>query len=76
MLFLIHSFHTDIASSLGYCFALISGLWGIFWYKEIAGCSIVSKWFLAASTTVKGILWLSYERLTAARSDVDVDHRW
>jgi len=40
---------------------LVSGLWGIFYYKEIEGREAISKWFLSASITVLGILLLSYE---------------
>jgi len=40
---------------------LVSGLWGIFYYKEIEGRETISKWFLSASITVLGILLLSYE---------------
>ena len=42
---------------------LISGLWGIFWYREIVGGMTIAKWFLSASITITGILWLSYERI-------------
>jgi len=44
---------------------LISGLWGILWFGEIRGCETVSKWFLSASLTVSGIIWLSQERIAA-----------
>jgi len=40
---------------------LISGLWGIFYFREIEGANAISKWFLSASVTVLGILLLSYE---------------
>lgn len=40
---------------------LTSGLWGIFYFKEVEGCLPISKWFLSASITVAGILLLSYE---------------
>jgi len=40
---------------------LVSGLWGIFYFKEIEGRETISKWFLSASITVLGILLLSYE---------------
>lgn len=39
----------------------VSGLWGVFCFEEIRGFEIVSKWFLAASISVVGIIWLSYE---------------
>ena len=40
---------------------LISGLWGIFYFREIEGTNAISKWLLCASCTVLGILILSYE---------------
>lgn len=64
-----------------YCIDLVltsffskSGLWGIFWYREITGCERVSKWFGAAILTVIGILWLSYERIAA--KEQTGDHRF
>ena len=50
---------------------LVSGLWGIFWFGEIRGCGVVSKWFLSASLTVLGIVWLSYERLLATNGQAE-----
>jgi Transmembrane family, TMEM144 of transporters len=44
---------------------LISGLWGIFWYKEITGGVTITKWFGSAALTVLGIMWLSFERINA-----------
>merc|ERR1711865_936854 len=40
---------------------LISGVWGIFYFREIEGTNAISKWLLCASCTVLGILILSYE---------------
>mmetsp|Transcript_23483 Transcript_23483/g.35529 ORF Transcript_23483/g.35529 Transcript_23483/m.35529 type:complete len:426 (-) Transcript_23483:2366-3643(-) len=40
---------------------LVSGLWGIFCFREIEGANAISKWYIAASVTVTGILLLSYE---------------
>lgn len=45
---------------------LISGLWGIFWYREITGCTTITRWFGSASIAVLGIIWLSQERRIAA----------
>ena len=39
----------------------VSGLWGVFCFREIRGFEIVTKWFLAAMVAVVGIIWLSYE---------------
>ena len=43
---------------------LISGLWGICYYREIINPVTIIKWFLSASLTVAGILFLSYEHQT------------
>lgn len=40
---------------------LVSGLWGIFYFKEVTGVEAIMKWFLSASLTISGILLLSYE---------------
>lgn len=47
----------------------ISGLWGIGWYKEVSGGITIAKWFLSASLTISGIMWLSYERIHAQAAD-------
>jgi len=40
---------------------LVSGLWGIFWFREIVCATAISKWFVSAGLTITGILLLSYE---------------
>jgi glucose uptake protein GlcU len=50
-----------VGYSLSQSSMLISGLWGIFYYKEIRGEDMVFKWLLAAILTMVGILCLSYE---------------
>eukprot|EP00593_Proboscia_inermis_P001385 CAMPEP_0171295382 /NCGR_PEP_ID=MMETSP0816-20121228/3948_1 /TAXON_ID=420281 /ORGANISM="Proboscia inermis, Strain CCAP1064/1" /LENGTH=304 /DNA_ID=CAMNT_0011767963 /DNA_START=287 /DNA_END=1201 /DNA_ORIENTATION=- len=40
---------------------LISGLWGILYFKEITGRRKVAMWFVSAIVTVAGLLLLSYE---------------
>jgi glucose uptake protein GlcU len=45
---------------------LISGLWGIFFYKEIRGIEMIVKWFCAAVLTLIGIVWLTYEHESSA----------
>lgn len=40
---------------------LVSGLWGIFYYGEIKGRTVIIKWFLSALVAVAGILLLSHE---------------
>lgn len=42
---------------------LVSGLWGIFYYKEIRGSRNIVGWFFSAIITLCGILWLSYEHV-------------
>jgi len=38
---------------------LVSGLWGVFYFKEIQGRETIIKWFGSAIVTVIGIIWLS-----------------
>jgi len=40
---------------------LISGIWGILYFKEIRGFNMIMKWFCSASVTIMGIIWLTYE---------------
>jgi Transmembrane family, TMEM144 of transporters len=40
---------------------LISGLWGLFYFKEVKGSNRISKWLGSSLLTVFGILLLSYE---------------
>jgi len=40
---------------------LISGIWGIFYFKEVSKPVIIGKWFASAFVTVGGILLLGYE---------------
>jgi glucose uptake protein GlcU len=40
---------------------LISGLWGVFYFKEIQGRETITKWFASAIVTVFGIILLSYQ---------------
>ena len=51
-----------IGNSVVQCKILVSGLWGIFWFGEIRGRWIITKWFTSAVLAVCGILWLRYER--------------
>lgn len=39
----------------------VSGLWGVFYFREIKGTETIAKWFLSAAIAVAGIIWLSYE---------------
>lgn len=40
---------------------LVSGVWGIFYFREIQSTVTVCKWFASAILAVGGILLLSYE---------------
>lgn len=42
---------------------LCSGLWGMFYFKEIASSERRLKWFISACVTVTGILVLSYQHV-------------
>lgn len=57
-----------LGQGVGYSFVqtsmLISGLWGIFYFNEIHGASIILKWLLSSFITIIGILCLSYEHIT------------
>jgi glucose uptake protein GlcU len=39
----------------------ISGIWGIFYFKEIRGTATITKWFASAFVAVFGIVYLSYQ---------------
>lgn len=40
---------------------VVSGLWGIFYFGEIEGRDVISKWYASASVTALGIILLSIE---------------
>jgi len=42
-------------------YILLSGLWGIFYFREVTEWNIIIKWFLSAFVTLTGILIVSYE---------------
>lgn len=54
-----------LGQGVGYSFCqmsmLVSGLWGIFYFKEIKGKRTTANWFGSALVALAGILWLSYE---------------
>jgi len=56
---------TALGQGIGYSVVqsalLVSGLWGIYWYREIKDPVAVRKWFISAFITLCGMLWLSYE---------------
>ncbi|KAL9185384.1 hypothetical protein ACHAXT_003161 [Thalassiosira profunda] len=40
---------------------LVSGIWGIFFYREVQKPAIIARWFASALVTIAGILLLGYE---------------
>ena len=42
---------------------LVSGVWGILWFREISDIGNIIKWFMAAMTTAIGIILLSYQHV-------------
>ena len=56
-----------VGNSLVQTKILISGLWGIFWFKEVKDTRAIAKWFGSAALCVASILWLSYERNSAVK---------
>ena len=40
---------------------LVSGMWGIFYFKEVTNAVTIGKWFFSAIVTIAGILLLGYE---------------
>ncbi|KAL3810871.1 hypothetical protein ACHAXA_003393, partial [Cyclostephanos tholiformis] len=56
---------THLGQGVGYSFVqasmLVSGLWGIFRFKEIEGRERILKWLTSAFIALTGIMWLSYE---------------
>ena len=43
---------------------LVSGLWGIFYFKEVTGTEQIFKWIGSSLLTILGILLLSYEHIS------------
>ena len=60
---------TALGQGVGYSFTqtsmLISGLWGIFFFREVQGVGRIAKWIVSSIITIFGILWLSYEHVGA-----------
>jgi glucose uptake protein GlcU len=54
-----------VGNSLVQTKILISGLWGILWFREIVGAATIAKWFTSAGICITAIIWLSLERLNA-----------
>mmetsp|Transcript_28450 Transcript_28450/g.80083 ORF Transcript_28450/g.80083 Transcript_28450/m.80083 type:complete len:496 (-) Transcript_28450:2255-3742(-) len=60
-----------VGNSLVQSKILISGLWGILFFKEISDRRMVRRWFASAIVCVVAILCLSYERLVAKEDEED-----
>ena len=58
---------TFLGQGTGFSFCqmqlFVSGLWGVFYFREIKGTEIIVKWFASAFIAVTGIIWLSYEHV-------------
>ena len=52
-----------VGYSLTQASMLVSGMWGIFYFREVEGFAIRIKWFLSAMVTIAGILLLSFEHV-------------
>lgn len=68
LLYSIGNFSSILAVSylgqgIGFTFCqlqlLVSGLWGVFYFREIKGFHNIMKWFASATISVIGIIWLS-----------------
>ena len=46
-----------------------SGVWGIYYYKEIRDPLAIRNWFLSAALSVIAIIWLSRERIAATAAE-------
>lgn len=61
---------TALGQGVGFSFVqtsmLFSGLWGIFYFREIQGAEMITKWMISSALTVIGILCLSYEHQSSA----------
>ncbi|KAG7365037.1 drug/metabolite transporter superfamily protein [Nitzschia inconspicua] len=58
----ISSLGQAVGNSLIQSKMLVSGLWGICCFQEIKDQRAITSWFLSATLSVVGILWLSFER--------------
>lgn len=56
---------TYLGQGVGFSFCqlqlLVSGLWGVFYFKEIKGKDRIMKWFMSAGVAVVGIICLSFQ---------------
>ncbi len=52
-----------VGYSLTQASMLVSGIWGIFYFREVEGIGVRVKWFVSALITISGILLLSFEHV-------------
>lgn len=50
---------------------LIAGLWGVFWYREIVDSTDIKRWFLSATATLLGIVYLSQQHVSLDQESTD-----
>jgi len=50
-------------------------MWGIYYYKEIQDPKAIRNWFLSASVSVMGIVWLGRERIAAKAATDENEQR-
>ena len=69
---------TYLGEGVGYSMTqsamLVSGLWGIFLFKEITNPAAIRGWLASACLTIAGILLLSYNHLPAGAPKAVVKH--
>ena len=63
-----------VGNSLVQAKILVSGLWGILWFREIKETKRVVKWFISAFITIGAIIWLSFERLRSTDEGKGATH--
>lgn len=59
----VHSLGEGVGYPVIQTAILVSGLWGIFYFREVHGTRRISLWFTSSLLTICGILLLSYEHV-------------
>jgi len=54
----------SVGMSVVQCQMIVSGLWGILWFKEIRGWMAIMGWMLAALLTLGSIMVLGREHVS------------
>jgi len=69
---------TYLGEGIGYSVTqsamLISGLWGIFWFREITNSHDIHMWIISAIVTIIGILLLSSNHISHSEGSVSTIH--